>query len=138
MFSLLIAFFHAVNFLYPHCFFAAFLSGTSSCVVVLRVLQIWESFFYPQAFFTLHSSRHLHSNASARDLREVILPSDISYLTLLPHICHSTASATDFRGLFVALGIFYLTLFPDIWHNSVFHQPAFKGSLAASSSSLKL
>ena len=86
MFSLfsLTAFFHATNFLYHDCFFAAFLSGNSllryctasatdsrelffthwwflpytsfTFATVPRVLRIWESFFCPEAFFTLNSS----------------------------------------------------------------------------------
>ena len=86
MFSLfsLTAFFHVTNFLYHDCFFAAFLSGNSllrcctasatdlrgvffthwwflpyasfTFATVPRVLRIWESFFCPEAFFTLHSS----------------------------------------------------------------------------------
>ena len=85
MFSLfsLTAFFHATNFLYHDCFFAAFLSGNSllrcctanatdsrgfflligdftlhffQFAIVPRVLRIWERFFCSEAFFTLNSS----------------------------------------------------------------------------------
>ena len=49
-----------------YCFLSVFISSTffavtvlyqvlRFCVVVSRVLRIWESFFYPQAFFTLQS-----------------------------------------------------------------------------------
>ena len=54
MFSLLIAFFHVTSFLYLDCFFPAIHQVLHFCVVVPRVLQIWESLFYPQVLFTLH------------------------------------------------------------------------------------
>ena len=51
MFLLLIAFVHVTNFLY--------LQLLHFCVVVLRALQIWEGFFYSQAFLSYTPSRHL-------------------------------------------------------------------------------
>ena len=54
--SLRIAFFHVTNFLCPNCFFAAFCQVVHFCVALPRVLQIWESFFYPQVFFTSQSN----------------------------------------------------------------------------------
>ena len=60
------------------------------------------------------------------------------YVALLPHICHNIASAMDFIQIFLSSGILYLTLLLDIWNNVMLHQPAFKGSLGAGSSSLKL
>ena len=55
VFSLLIAFFHVTDFLYPDCFLLLFCQVLRFCVAVPRVLRVWESFFYPQVFFTLHS-----------------------------------------------------------------------------------
>ena len=49
VFSLLIAFVYFTSFPCPDCQVLRF------CVVVRRVLRIWESFFYFQAFFLLHS-----------------------------------------------------------------------------------
>ena len=49
MFSLLIAFAHFTNFLFPDCQVLRF------CVLVLQVLWIWDSFFCSQVFFTFHS-----------------------------------------------------------------------------------
>ena len=54
MFSSLIAFFHVTSFLYLDCIFPAIYQVLRFCVVVPRVLQIWESLFYPQVLFTLH------------------------------------------------------------------------------------
>ena len=102
VFSLLIAFFHVINFLYPNCFFAAFLSGTLFLCCC---------------------------TTSAMDLKEFFLSSGFFYLTHLPHICHSTTSATDLREIFLPSDLFYLKLLLDIWCNGMFHQPAFKGSL---------
>ena len=42
------------------------------------------------------------------------------------------------ESFFLPLGVFYVTLLPHIWHNVMLHQPAFKSSLGAGSSSLKL
>ena len=47
MFSSLIAFFHVTSFLYLDCIFPAIYQVLRFCVVVPRVLQIWESLFYP-------------------------------------------------------------------------------------------
>ena len=55
VFSLLIAFFHVTDFLYPDCFLLLFCQVLRFCVAVPRVLRVWESFFYPQVLFTLHS-----------------------------------------------------------------------------------
>ena len=44
---------------FPTAFLLLFYQELRFCVVVPRVLQIWEIFFYLQAFFALYSFPHL-------------------------------------------------------------------------------
>ena len=96
MFSLfsLTAFFHATNFLYHDCFFAAFLSGNS----LLRCCT-----------------------ANATDSRGFFLLIGDFYLTLLS-ICHSTTSATDLREIFLLWGVFTLNSSFPTFGTTCFYQ----------------
>ena len=107
VFSSLIEFFHVGNFLHLDCFFPAILLGTSFLC---------------------------YCNASATDLKEHFLFSEVFYPTLLPHICHNIASATDLRKFILSSRVFTLNLL--FQHLA---QPAFiKAPLGVGSSSFNV